>query len=155
MPRLGDPRDLRVAVSFLRALRGWNQKELAAAAGIDKSLISLYELGKQAPSRRTLERLASAAGVPFAVVEQLLAFVVRVRAVATDNQPAGGVRAGTGGETAADAVADVVAEAVRQTAMGILALEPALRSGQEGEPAPPAASDRLSGPSAPAPRASG
>lgn len=151
MRRLGDPRDLRVAVSFLRALRGWNQKELAAAAGIDKSLISLYELGKQAPSRRTLERLASAAGVPFAVVEQLLAFVVRVRAAATGNQPAGGVRAGTGDETAADAVA----EAVRQTAMGILALEPALRSGQEGEPAPPAAAERLTGPSAPAPRASG
>jgi transcriptional regulator with XRE-family HTH domain len=61
-----------VVVGLLRLLRGWNQTELANASGIDKSLISRYERGTKVPSRRTLERLAAAAGVPFSWVERQL-----------------------------------------------------------------------------------
>ena len=30
-----NPEDLRVAISFLRAFRGWNQSDMARAAGMD------------------------------------------------------------------------------------------------------------------------
>ncbi|HSF38797.1 MAG TPA: helix-turn-helix transcriptional regulator [Thermoanaerobaculia bacterium] len=69
-----------VTVSFLRKLRGWSQKELAEAAGLHQSLISLYERGVECPTRGTLERLALAVGLPFAVVEEHLALVRRARA---------------------------------------------------------------------------
>jgi transcriptional regulator with XRE-family HTH domain len=72
MARRGDPADLRLAVSFLRSLRRWTQEELSRASGIDRGLISDYELGRTAPTRRTLEQLASAVGLPYSFVETLL-----------------------------------------------------------------------------------
>lgn len=77
---MDEARNVGVTVAFLRKLRGWSQKELAEAAGVHQSLISLYERGLEAPTRKTLERLADAVGVPFALVEQHLAFVRRARA---------------------------------------------------------------------------
>ena len=67
-----EPDVLALAVRFLRALRGWDQKGLAEASGVHKSLISLYETGGRVPSRRQLARLAEAAGLPFLLLEQLL-----------------------------------------------------------------------------------
>jgi transcriptional regulator with XRE-family HTH domain len=79
-----NPEDLRVAISFLRAFRGWNQTQMATAAGMDKSLISLYELGRKVPSRKTVERLARAVGLPFSLFEDVLGMVRMVRVAATD-----------------------------------------------------------------------
>jgi transcriptional regulator with XRE-family HTH domain len=76
-------------VAFLRNLRKWRQKDLARAAGIHQSLISLYERGKDVPARATLERLAAAAGVPVSVAEEHHAFVRRVRARYAERSPAG------------------------------------------------------------------
>ena len=72
MARQGDPADLRLVVSFLRSLPGWTQEELSRASGVDRGLISDYELGDKAPSRRTLERLVTAVRLPFSHVEALL-----------------------------------------------------------------------------------
>ena len=72
MARQGDPADLRLVVNFLRSLPGWTQEELSRSSGVDRGLISDYELGDKAPTRRTLERLASAVRLPFSHVEALL-----------------------------------------------------------------------------------
>ncbi len=72
MARWGDPADLRLVVKFLRSLADWTQEELSRKSGVDRGLISDYELGIKAPTRRTLERLAFAVRLPFSHVEALL-----------------------------------------------------------------------------------
>ncbi len=84
MKKTEDPEDLKVAITFLRAFRGWNQTELARASGIDKSLISLYELGRKKPSPKTVERLLKATGVPSFLFEDVLRMVHVVRSAAAD-----------------------------------------------------------------------
>ena len=81
---MDEARNVGVTVSFLRKIRGWSQKELAEAAGLHQSLISLYERGLECPTRGTLERLGRAAGLPFAMVEEHLALVRRARASLRD-----------------------------------------------------------------------
>jgi transcriptional regulator with XRE-family HTH domain len=66
------PEDLKLLVRFLRSLRDWGQAEMAAAAGVDSSSISHYETGKTVPPRRTVERIAAAAGVPMCLVDACL-----------------------------------------------------------------------------------
>ena len=79
MARQGDPEDWAPAVTLLRALRGWNQTQLAAASGVAKSQISRYELGREVPSPRTLERLAAAVGLPPFHLATIVAFIRRLR----------------------------------------------------------------------------
>jgi transcriptional regulator with XRE-family HTH domain len=69
MDELGDPEDVKLLVRVLRLLRSWDQVEFAKAAGVDASSISHYETGRTVPSRRTLERLAGAVGLPISFVE--------------------------------------------------------------------------------------
>ncbi len=68
----GDPADLRLVVTFLRSLRRWTQEELSRASGVDRGVISDYELGTKAPTRKTLQRLTAAVGLPDRCVEILL-----------------------------------------------------------------------------------
>jgi transcriptional regulator with XRE-family HTH domain len=75
-----DPADLRVAVIFLRAVRGWDQRELAAAAGVSASLISRYESGEAPPTPKTFEQIVAAVGVPASTVERLFAVIRSARA---------------------------------------------------------------------------
>lgn len=84
MKKTEDPEDLKIAIAFLRAFQGWNQTELAKAAGIDKSLISLYELGRKKPSPKTMERLLKATGVPPSLFEDVLRMIHMVRVAAAD-----------------------------------------------------------------------
>jgi transcriptional regulator with XRE-family HTH domain len=63
------PEDLSLAIRFLRALRGWTQTELARAAGMDKSRISLMESGDVVPDRALMQRLSAAASFPFVLLE--------------------------------------------------------------------------------------
>ncbi|HSL84262.1 MAG TPA: helix-turn-helix transcriptional regulator [Thermoanaerobaculia bacterium] len=59
-----DPFDgLGPALRELRAERGWTQVELAERAGVSKSMLSLYERGKQRPHLDTLGKLVNALGV--------------------------------------------------------------------------------------------
>jgi transcriptional regulator with XRE-family HTH domain len=71
MARLGDPADVRLLVLFLRSIWKWSQEQLAKASGVDRGLISDYELGLKVPRQRTLERLAAAVGLPYSWVETL------------------------------------------------------------------------------------
>jgi len=71
-PREEERAVLGLLVVLLRSLRHWSQAELAKASGIQKSQISLYELGKVGPSEITVKRLAAAAGVTWATVRQVL-----------------------------------------------------------------------------------
>ena len=76
MPKVqGDPEDLRLAVIFLRSLRHWDKGRLAAESGVSRNMISAYELGGVPPTRRTLERLATAVGFPVALLDPLLSLI--------------------------------------------------------------------------------
>lgn len=75
MPRRADREDLAPTVILLRAIRGWNRKQLADAAGMDKSQLARYELGQEIPSPRTLERLAAAVGVKAHHLGPITAFI--------------------------------------------------------------------------------
>jgi len=113
MPRLGSPDDLRVAISFLRSLRGWNQKELAEASGVERGLISRYEQGQKVPSKSTLERLVAGGGLPFSLFEDTLPFIRLVRSAlegTADDDAATGASAIA--RSVSDAVHAVVAEAL-------------------------------------------
>lgn len=75
-----DRADLRVAIIFLRAVRGWDQSELAAAAGVSASSISRYESGEAPPTPKSFERIVSAVGVPASTMERLFAVILSARA---------------------------------------------------------------------------
>ncbi len=49
----------------LRSKRGWNQEELAARAGMDRTSISNLECRKHSPKLKTVATLATALGVTF------------------------------------------------------------------------------------------
>ncbi len=53
-PHLGE------AIKFLRSRRGWAQKQLAAAAGVTRSMISSYEKGNTTPTLSSLLKIALA-----------------------------------------------------------------------------------------------
>ncbi len=72
------PEDLKLLVQLIRVLRGWDQLELGAAAGLDDSTISRYERGLLMPPAPTLERLVAAAGFPMWMVDAVLVPVLRV-----------------------------------------------------------------------------
>lgn len=52
------------AIKLCRTQRGLNQTELAQAAGISFSYLSLLERGKRDPTMSTIENLANALAVP-------------------------------------------------------------------------------------------
>jgi transcriptional regulator with XRE-family HTH domain len=90
MARQGEPADLRLIVTFLRSLRRWTQEELSRASGVDRGLISDYELGVKAPRTRTLQRLAAGAGLPYPFVESLLPAFRAARLAMEGRQTSGG-----------------------------------------------------------------
>ncbi len=106
---------MKVVVPFLRALRGWNQKQLAEASGVDKALISQYENGKKVPSRRTLEKLLAAVGLPYSLFEHLLPFIRVVRGVMERGVPddkKSALESDSILQSVNDAVTQVIAEAL-------------------------------------------
>lgn len=50
-------------VRQLRDAKGWNQRELAELAGVDRNWVSAIESGKQNVSLRTLQKFANAFGL--------------------------------------------------------------------------------------------
>ncbi len=90
MARQGDPADLRLIVVFLRSVRRWTQDEFSRASGVDRGLISDYELGDKAPTNKTLARLAAGAGLPYAFVESLLPAFRAARLFAEGREPSAG-----------------------------------------------------------------
>ena len=52
------------AVKVARAISGLQQQELAEAAGLDPSYLSLIEVGKRRPSVTAIEKIARGLGIP-------------------------------------------------------------------------------------------
>ena len=79
MARLGDPIDTRLVVILLRSLKHWTKEKLSQESGVDKGLLSDYERGKLAPSRRNLTRIAAAVGVTGEFAVDLIPICRRMR----------------------------------------------------------------------------
>ncbi|HVT61215.1 MAG TPA: helix-turn-helix transcriptional regulator [Thermoanaerobaculia bacterium] len=135
--------DLGLLVLLLRSLHGWGQDELAAAAGVDPSAISRHEGGLTKPFRKTLEKLARAAGVPMSLVHACL--LPALRAARAAAAPLG-AEASADLAAAAAALDQVTAGAGRSAMAAFLselepiAAEPWRRAG------PPVPEDRLAVP---------
>lgn len=80
-PNENDP-ESRLALVLLRASRLWDQAELARAARIAPSQLSVYERGERATPREVLERAAEAAGFPVYLLDPMLSAIRSFRAVA-------------------------------------------------------------------------
>jgi transcriptional regulator with XRE-family HTH domain len=52
------------ALKVARAISGLQQQELAQAAGLDPSYLSLIEMGKRKPSVTAIEKMARGLGIP-------------------------------------------------------------------------------------------
>ena len=117
MARPGDPADLRLIVIFLRSLRKWTQEKLHEESGVDRGLISDYELGEKAPTQRTLERLAAAVGLPYSFIERLLP-VFRAARLAMETRLA---RQGSAAAEAPARLEDGLGEAILGTVLPSLA----------------------------------
>ena len=74
--------DYAKAFRIIRAAFGLRQAELAARMPITASQLSLIEAGKRQPSVRVVNALASAVGVPTALVSLLASSVDEVEAKA-------------------------------------------------------------------------
>jgi len=59
-------------LTILRSARGWSQKDLAAASGLSRSVISEYEKGTTELTRDRLEMLAAVMGWPPGTVDRVL-----------------------------------------------------------------------------------
>jgi transcriptional regulator with XRE-family HTH domain/tetratricopeptide (TPR) repeat protein len=81
MPKKNVPPTEGIVLTALRLSRGWNQKDLCAAANLPQGFISDYELGRRPLHRHTLERLAEVLGYEAEVVDVMLAAVRRIRFV--------------------------------------------------------------------------
>ena len=134
MARQGNPADLRLIEMFFRSLRRWTQEELSRASGVDRGLISDYELGKTAPSRRTLERLAAGVGLPYGYVESLLPLFRSARRAVEGRPASGGPEDMEAGESFVEETARHVGEQVRIKLLPYLIELEALIEG-EGEEA--------------------
>jgi transcriptional regulator with XRE-family HTH domain len=58
------PSELGLAIFLARTLRGWTQTDLADASGLTNSMLSEFERGRRTPSKRSLDRITEAIGMP-------------------------------------------------------------------------------------------
>jgi transcriptional regulator with XRE-family HTH domain len=73
-------------VTILREIRGWNQRQLAEAAGLSESAVSRYEEGTRPPP---VGRLAAAMGFPPHLLDRTLSFLRWARAAREAHLAAG------------------------------------------------------------------
>lgn len=78
----GEDPDSQLAMVLFRYSRGWDQQELARAAGLAPSQVSVYDRGERPVPRKTLERMADAAGVPPALLDPVLRVIRSFRIAA-------------------------------------------------------------------------
>jgi len=77
----GDP-DTRLALALLRHYKDWDQGELARAARIAPSQVSVYVRGERPIPREILERVAEAAGVPIHLLDPIVRTIRSFRTAA-------------------------------------------------------------------------
>ncbi|MFY9821206.1 MAG: helix-turn-helix domain-containing protein [Thermoanaerobaculia bacterium] len=88
--RLKELPDLSIALTFLRLGQGWNQADLAAAAGISPKILNDLERGWRTLTRPKLEQLIATMGLPPAAIDETLETLARNRAMARAPHPAAG-----------------------------------------------------------------
>lgn len=89
--------DRRLLLQVLRALRDWDQRQLAAAAGVSQGTVSRYEMGDLQPPPEVLERLTAAVGLPLAWVERRLLPILRAARERATTAAAGSTAGGLAG----------------------------------------------------------
>jgi transcriptional regulator with XRE-family HTH domain len=139
--------DTSLLLQVLRAMRGWDQGQFAAAAGVSQGTISRYESGERVKPA-TLERLVAATGLELRWVESYLLPVLRAartRAAAAEAQASAGGRRllaldflPEGQRDLADAIGGLIDAHFAKLGADIQASESAV----QGVPPPPAAADR-------------
>jgi transcriptional regulator with XRE-family HTH domain len=67
---VGDRAGLARVLAILRMSRGWDQRTLAARAGIHSSAISTYECGNKVPEYATIAKLLGALGYPESALDR-------------------------------------------------------------------------------------
>lgn len=72
---MADLEDFRIAVGFLRLLRGWSQEQLASACRFDPGTVSRWERALRAPRLENQVRLCRTVGLSWASWERLLALI--------------------------------------------------------------------------------
>jgi transcriptional regulator with XRE-family HTH domain len=139
MPEKRAPAEMQIAIVVLRTLRGWDQSDLAEAAGLSPSSISRYEAGDTVPSPRTFARIVAAVGLSASLVERLFAWIRSARAtVGGSPVSAEGVIEALCGE-----VSEGISHVCRSAAALILGGMPGVGEGPWGKVLPPLAEDRL------------
>ena len=68
-----------IMARLLRAISGKSQEQFGNEAGIHTALVTQFELGKVAPSREHLERMAAAVGLTVSSAEEGLRFLDMIR----------------------------------------------------------------------------
>jgi len=81
MPR-SIPPELSVALTTLRRARGWTAQDLAQATGVSTKMISVYEIGRKAPSRERVEKMVAAMGYGVEAIDLILLGLKEVAGVA-------------------------------------------------------------------------
>jgi tetratricopeptide (TPR) repeat protein len=132
-----DPEDLRVLTWLLRGLRNLPQREMAAAARMDGSVLSRYETGHMVPRRANLERLAAVAGVPKPLLDAVLLPALRATRLAKA-RPAVLEGGSPAAEAAADGLTGEVAAAVEAAVASFAAELDAAEGAAEGAAGPDA-----------------
>jgi transcriptional regulator with XRE-family HTH domain len=142
--------DLGLVITILREIRGWNQNELARAAGIRESSISDYEGGKVTPELKNLRRLLAALGYSLTAIDETLQFIAAMRGQSAD----AGLAKGRAGDRVSVRVEALAAQAGRsmeafaRSFFRLLAEESSLKSHEPPEERPELAAElwnRLAG----------
>ncbi|MEA2604753.1 MAG: helix-turn-helix protein [Acidobacteriota bacterium] len=75
------PPPMGLALTLLRSVLGWGQKQLAAAFGTSSKVISDYERGQKPLSREKLDEMVRVLGLPPEATEEALEFQRRMQAM--------------------------------------------------------------------------
>jgi transcriptional regulator with XRE-family HTH domain len=130
------PEDSKLLSRWLRAIHGWSQEELAQAMGVDRSSISRLE-GGGASTRRTLETLVTAVGLPVSLLDTCLLPAVALVRRASAPGPAEAFAE----LEAAAAELDRRLSALARPRLAALLLQLAQAVAETGQPAAPSAAD--------------
>lgn len=111
MPRKPPP-PLSLALTCLRVIHGWGQKELAQAAGLTDTLLCDYERGRKTLFRDRLERLTAVMGLHPSAIDDVLDFLEALHQCAADQV----------GDPEAQRINSLAADWGRHTASGLRAM---------------------------------
>ena len=125
------PPQLSIALTLLRTVQGWSQKELAEASGIPGNLLSDYERGRKPLSRERLEVLTSTMGLYGDAVDQAIAFIRLIRV----SSPAAGLPSDAQRRRIEIVAADFAARTADFTRWALTRLTTAARAEEERQDA--------------------